>query len=150
MIDGVIIKKLKKYEDDRGWVTELYRSDEESFDLQMSYASYTKFNVVRGPHEHIKQSDYFCFSGPGDFEMHLWDNRKDSPTYKEYVKMVVGESNPAVTIIPPGVVHGYKSISENGSWYVNTPNALYAGKDKQEEVDEIRHETDESSEFKIL
>lgn len=149
MIEGVIIKELKKYEDDRGWVAELYRSDEDNFKPEMSYASFTKHNVVRGPHEHKEQSDYFCFFGPGDFEMHLWDNREDSKTYEKYEKMIVGSSKPVVVVVPPGVVHGYKCVSENGAWYVNSPNALYAGKDKKEEVDEIRHEVDPNSKFKI-
>ena len=42
----------------------------------------------------------------------LWDNRKDSPTYGQYEKLIVGQSNKVSVLIPPGVVHGYKSISE--------------------------------------
>jgi len=149
MIDGVIIKKLNKFEDERGWLTEIYRSDETKHRPAMSYASFSKFGAIRGPHEHVKQSDFFCFFGPGDFTMHLWDNRKDSSTFGEKMEMTVGESNPATILIPPGVVHGYKCVSENGSWYVNLPDVLFAGEGKKEEVDEIRHEADVDSKFKI-
>ncbi|MFA7662301.1 MAG: dTDP-4-dehydrorhamnose 3,5-epimerase family protein [Patescibacteria group bacterium] len=149
MIEGVIIKEAKKYEDARGWVAEFYRSDEINFIPQMAYVSFSKFNIVRGPHEHTHQSDYFCFFGPGNFEMYLWDDRKDSVTYGEHFTMIVGEDKPTIVIVPPGVVHGYKCVSENGAWYINQPDGLYAGKDKKEPVDEIRHEAEENSRFKI-
>ncbi|MDD5043068.1 MAG: dTDP-4-dehydrorhamnose 3,5-epimerase family protein [Patescibacteria group bacterium] len=150
MIDRVIIKNLKIFKDERGWVAELYRHDEMDFVPAMAYASFSENGAVRGPHEHKKQSDYFCFFGPGDFMMYLWDERKDSSTYGEKMEMRVGESNPLAVLVPPGVVHGYKCVSESGAWYVNLPDALYAGKNKKEAVDEIRHEKDgANSKFKI-
>lgn len=149
MIEGVIIKQFNKFEDNRGWVAEVYRRDETSYRPAMAYASFSHYNITRGPHEHKKQTDLFCFFGPGDFKMYLWDNRKDSPTFGERAEMVVGESNPASILVPPGVVHGYKCVSLEGAWYVNLPDTLYAGKGKKEEVDEIRHEGDTDSKFKI-
>ncbi len=149
MIKGVVIKELKKIEDERGWLTEFYRKDETDFIPAMAYASYSHKGVVRGPHEHVSQSDFFCFFGPGKFVMYLWDNRKDSSTHGEHEEMEVGEDNPVTILVPPGVVHGYKCVSEGGAWYVNMPDALYAGEDKSREVDEIRHEADPDSKFKI-
>ncbi len=148
-MDGVIIKQFKKFEDPRGWVAELYRQDETEHHPAMAYASFSHYGVVRGPHEHEKQNDFFCFFGPGDFSMHLWDNRKNSPTFGETIEVIVGESNPASILVPVGVVHGYKCVSEKGGWYVNLPSALYAGEGKKEPVDEIRHEKDSNSKFKI-
>ncbi len=149
MINGVIIKNLSKYKDDRGWLMEVYRSDINKFKTEMCYLSHTEKDVVRGPHEHINQTDYFVFIGYGDFEFYLWDNRKDSTTHGERMKFVVGESNKVSVIVPPGVVHGYKSISESGSLCINLPDKLYAGEGKKDKVDEIRHENDIDSEFKI-
>ncbi len=82
-IDGVIIKKMELFSDSRGWLMELFREDnnlEPGFQPAMSYISVTKPSVTRGPHEHMEQTDYFCFLGK--FNLYLWDNRKDSPTYK--------------------------------------------------------------------
>lgn len=149
MIPGVIIKELKQYHDDRGWLAEIYRDDETDFRPAMSYVSVTKPGVVRGPHEHVKQSDCFVFVGPGSFSLHLWDNRHNSPTYGQYFTAEYGENNPAAVIIPPGVVHGYKCVSKIPSLVINLPDTLYAGQDKAEEVDEIRHEQDPESKFKI-
>ena len=149
MIEGVIIKGLDKYEDERGWLAEIWRSDESSFRPEMGYVSVTKPGVVRGPHEHKFQADGFVFLGPGSFKLYLWDNRKESETFQEKMEIEVGENNPVFVIVPPGVVHGYKCISETDAFCINLPDKLYKGENKQEEVDEIRHEQDPDSFFKI-
>ena len=149
MIKDLVVKKINKYEDERGWLAEIYREDEIDFHVAMSYISSTKPGVIRGPHEHKYQSDFFVFIGPGDFELHLWDRRKESETFKEYVKIAVGVKNPCFVIVPPGVVHGYKCISSDSGWCVNLPNKLYKGKNKSEEIDEIRWEIDKNSPYII-
>ena len=149
MIQGVEIKKLQEFSDKRGWLIEIFRSDESKIRPQMSYVSHTKHNVIRGPHEHKHQSDFFIFIGYGDFELHLWDNRSNSSSYKIYQKIVVGKSNQVSVLVPPGVVHGYKAISSEGSLSINLPDKLYKGPNKKEEIDEIRHEEDSNSPFKI-
>jgi dTDP-4-dehydrorhamnose 3,5-epimerase len=150
MIEGVIVKKLQKYDDARGWLAEIWRSDEIDYRPTMAYASQTKPGTVRGPHEHVKQSDYFVFFGPGTFELHLWDRRENSTTYKEYFKEEFGENSPAIVIVPPGVVHGYKNISSADALSINLADKLWRGEGKKEEVDEIRWETDPSSPYKIV
>jgi dTDP-4-dehydrorhamnose 3,5-epimerase len=150
MIKDVKIRKLIKHSDNRGWLSEIFRKDKNKILPVMSYVSYTKFNQIRGPHEHLKQTDFFVFIGPGDFELYLWDNRKDSETYGDKIKIVVGENNKASVLIPPKIVHGYKAVSKKGSFCINLPDKLYAGENKEEEeVDEIRHENDANSLFKI-
>ncbi len=149
MIEGVEIKNLTVFQDSRGWLKEIYRDDEDNISPAMCYVSHTVFNEIRGPHEHKYQSDFFVFIGPGDFELYLWDDRKQSPTYGENLKIIVGQSNSVSVLVPPGVVHGYKSITKSGSFSINLPDKLYAGPGKKEEVDEIRHEHDSTSNFII-
>lgn len=149
MIKGVIIKNLQKFEDQRGWLTEIWRNDEMDYQPVMSYISVTKPGQTRGPHEHKFQSDFFVFVGPGTYALHLWDNRQDSETYQEKQIIEVGEKNPVGVVVPPGVVHGYKNISDKNAWSINLPDKLYKGEFKQEEVDEIRWESDPESPFKI-
>lgn len=149
MIEGVIIKKLNKYKDERGWLSEIYREDEADFKPVMAYISVTKPGVVRGPHEHVHQTDAFVFVGPGSFDLHLWDRRGKSTTKGEHVKLEAGEENPCLVIVPPGVVHGYKCVSDTDGYCVNLPNKLYKGRNKQAEIDEIRWEDDENSPYKI-
>jgi dTDP-4-dehydrorhamnose 3,5-epimerase len=149
MINGVIIKKININKDERGWLGEIYRTDETGYKPMMSYVSLTKPGVVRGPHEHKFQSDFFVFIGPGNFELHLWDNREGSETKGEYMKIEAGEKNPTSVIVPPGVVHAYKCVSDIPGYSINFPDKLYKGENKTEEVDEIRWENDENSPFKI-
>lgn len=148
-IKGVIVRELKKFFDKRGWLTELFRKDEldEEFLPAMAYISSTNPGVTRGPHEHWDQADFFCFIGPSDFKLRLWDNRKHSETFGSMMTMVVGETNPAAVLIPAGVVHGYKNVGEVDGIVINCPNRLYAGAGRKEEVDEIRHENDGESTF---
>lgn len=151
MIKGIIIKNISKNEDERGWLSEIFRQDElNGYQPVMSYVSSTKPRVVRGPHEHKFQSDCFVFIGPGTFELYLWDRREDSETKGEHLKIEVGENNPVLVIVPPGVVHGYKCIGDKDAWSINLPDKLYKGENKSEEVDEIRWEKDPNSPYKIL
>ncbi len=150
-IDGVVIRELKKYVDDRGWLCELFREDEiqkEHLPV-MSYISVTYPGITRGPHEHETQTDYFCFLGPSNFKLCLWDNRKHSKTYGNTVTKYFGEDFPAMVIVPPGVVHGYKNTGIIPGTVVNFPNKLFAGKKRKDQVDEIRHENDSNSPFRI-
>jgi len=150
-IKGVVVRELKKYYDTRGWLTELFRHDEleEEFFPTMSYISSTNPGITRGPHEHRDQADLFCFIGPSDFKLRLWDNRKDSETFECVMTMVVGEGNPAAVLIPAGVVHGYQNVGDVDGIVINCPNRLYAGAGREEEVDEIRHENVGESIFRM-
>ena len=148
-IEGVIVKQLAKFSDERGYLVETFRIDNLSSKLRpvMSYVSYTKPGVARGPHEHMEQTDIFCFMGPGNFKIRLWDNRKDYNSYGNFMELIGGKDNPIQLIVPPGVVHGYKNISEDEMGMVlNYPNKLYGGLNKKEKIDEIRHE-DKEDEF---
>jgi dTDP-4-dehydrorhamnose 3,5-epimerase len=145
-IEGVVIDKLIKFFDERGFLVETFRIDNlpDNLQLEMSYVSYTKPGITRGPHEHNKQTDIFCFIGPGNFMIKLWDNRKESKTFGYYMEIIGGEDNPIRVIVPPGIVHGYKNISSEADGMVlNYPDKLYRGSGKKEEVDEIRHEDKE-------
>jgi dTDP-4-dehydrorhamnose 3,5-epimerase len=148
-IDGVICKNIKAYTDQRGWLMEIYREDEleEEIHPVMAYLSETLPGVVRGPHQHHYQADYFAFLGPGEFCLYLWDIRSKSPTYGASMKICVGQANRCAVAVPPGVVHAYKNVGETAGWVFNLPNRLYAGEGKKDPVDEIRHENDPCSPF---
>lgn len=150
-IDGVILTSLSPHRDSRGWLLEIYREDQLSAEYHpvMAYVSETLPGVVRGPHEHIDQTDYFAFMGPGDFLLYLWDSRPDSPTCGIRMKVAVGESNRQSVLVPPGVVHAYKNVGAVSGWVFNAPNRLYAGPGKQEPVDELRHEDRPDSPYRF-
>jgi dTDP-4-dehydrorhamnose 3,5-epimerase len=150
-IIDVIIWDLKKNQDKRGWLIELFRNDDiaEEFLPTMSYISQTEPGIARGPHEHKDQADLFCFIGPSTFRLYLWDARKNSPTYGNKMIFDAGEMKPQAVIVPAGVVHAYKNVGSIPGWVINLPNRLYAGKGRKEVVDEIRHESDPNSPFQL-
>ena len=150
-IKGVVIRKLAKSEDSRGWLTEIFRNDEleGEFFPTMAYISSTKPGVTRGPHEHREQADLFCFVGPSNFKLRLWDNRRDSETFRRVTTVVVGQENPSTVLVPAGVVHAYQNIGDAEGIVINCPNRLYRGNGRKAEVDEIRHENDGETIFRM-
>ena len=150
-IEGVIVKDIRKFVDERGWLAELFRDDETDAEFRpaMAYVSTTLAGVQRGPHEHVDQADYFCFIGPSNFKMRLWDNRADSATFGNVMTLFVGEDAPKSVIVPKGVVHAYRNVGQSIGVVINLPNRLYAGKGRREEVDEIRHEDDPETIFRV-
>jgi dTDP-4-dehydrorhamnose 3,5-epimerase len=150
-IADVVVYPLKKYFDDRGWLAELFRHDEmeSEFYPVMSYVSFTRPGIQRGPHEHVDQADLFCFIGPSTFNIRLWDNRRESPTYRHMMSINAGSDDPKAVVVPKGVVHGYKNIGDVDGMVLNCPNRLYMGKNKAEPVDEIRHEDEPDTIFSM-
>lgn len=145
-IPGVLKTSLKEFHDNRGWLAETFRIDEiDGFRPEMGYISVTRPGIIRGPHEHMEQTDYFCFFGK--FTLYLWDNRKESPTYMK--RIVIDNADRMIVIVPPRVVHAYKNNGDCDGMVLNFPDKLYRGWGKKENVDEIRYEDDPESPFKI-
>lgn len=150
-ISGVKTYRLNKIQDDRGWLAELFRNDEleREFHPAMAYVSFTKPGVIRGPHEHREQADLFCFFGPSTFKLRMWDNRQGSESQNHLMTIVAGQDDPMAIIIPAGVVHAYRNIGGTDGLVINCPNRLYMGAGRREAVDEIRHEDDPGTVFRM-
>ncbi len=150
-IPGVICRALVIYPDSRGWLAEIFRQDEldQGQIPVMAYISVTQPGVGRGPHAHRQQTDLFCFPGPGEFRISLWDHRPESSAYGVHQNFVLGEKCPGVVIIPPGVVHGYRTLSDHPGLVCNFANRLYKGRGRTEPVDEIRFEDAPDSPFRL-
>lgn len=148
-INDVVVYPLKKFADERGWLAELFRHDQidAEFYPAMSYLSFTKPGITRGPHEHIDQADLFCFIGPSVFKLRLWDNRENSSTYRSMMTLFPGADNAQAVIVPKGVVHAYKNIGPEDGMVINCPNRLYKGENYGDEIDEVRHEDDPGTIF---
>jgi dTDP-4-dehydrorhamnose 3,5-epimerase len=150
-IEGVVAHEVRRHEDERGWLSELFRHDEldEEFHPAMAYLSMTKPGVTRGPHEHVDQADLFFFVGWSRFRIDLWDNRHGSASYGTHDCLEAAEGTPLFVLVPKGVVHQYRNVGSREGLVVNCPNRLYAGWGRREAVDEIRHEDDPQSPFRV-
>lgn len=147
-IAGVVFFDLDIHHDSRGFLIELFRNDflDANNFPTMAYLSQTLPGVSRGPHEHEGQSDLFCFVGPGDFELVLWEKTSGHPKEERHL---VGESNPVAVIVPPGVVHAYRNVSNSPGIVFNAPNRLFAGPGRCYPIDEIRHESKDGSPYSV-
>ncbi len=56
---------------------------------------------------------------------------------------------PGIVIIPPGVVHGYRNLSDHPGLVCNFANRLYRGPGRSEPADEIRFEDAADSPFHL-
>ena len=112
MIDGIVIKALKTHEDERGFFREIFRFSEEYNDVSVGQLSHSLVNegVIKAWHGHREQSQW-NYVVTGLIKVVLYDNRANSPTYKETMEFFVGDGqDPCAYFFPPGVLHGYKCL----------------------------------------
>lgn len=134
MIQGVKIKKLKVIPDERGRLMEMLRCDDDFFTkFGQAYMTAAYPGVVKGWHYHKIQADNMTII-KGMMKVVLYDDRKNSKTYKEVNEFFVGEHNPTLIHIPAGVMHGFKCISEAEAICINIPTEPY----NYEKPDEYR------------
>ena len=132
MIQGVRVKSLKVIPDERGWLMEMLRCDDELFvGFGQVYMTAAYPGVVKGWHYHKKQIDHFvCVKGM--MKVVLFDSREGSPTRGEVNEFFIGERNAQLVQIPPLVLHGFKCISDAPAILINTVTQPYDHADPDE------------------
>lgn len=111
MIQDVVIKEIVSHRDHRGFFREVFRETEEIFTHyddgfgQFSH-SLSHTDVIKAWHGHKVQAQW-NYIPIGAAKVVLYDDRKDSKTYKEFMEFFCGENYPAAAYaFPPGVLHG--------------------------------------------
>jgi dTDP-4-dehydrorhamnose 3,5-epimerase len=125
-IQGVRTKPLRVLPDERGWLMEVLRGDDEIFrKFGQVYVSATYPGVVKAWHYHERQIDYFaCVAGM--VKLVLVDTRDDSSTRGVVNEFFIGTQNPLLVEVPNLVYHGWKCISTEPSLVLNVPTEPYA------------------------
>lgn len=133
-IDGVFIQPLKVVPDERGRLMEIMRRDDPFFTgFGQVYLSTVYPGVVKAWHYHSIQDDRFtCVRGM--VKAVLYDDREGSKTRGALNVIYVGEFNPALIVIPAGVYHGWKCVSDYEAYVINIPSQPY----NREDPDEFR------------
>ena len=133
-IDGVKIKKLSIIPDERGWLMEILRCDEDFFEkFGQVYLTTAYPGVVKAWHFHKKQTDNFtCVHGM--MKVVLYDARKEASSFGNLIEIFVGEKNPVLIRVPPGVYHGFKGIGTETAYFLSIPTESY----NYSEPDEFR------------
>jgi len=125
MISGVTSKELRPYADERGYLQEILRSDEEFFEgFGQLYVSLNYPGVVRAWHYHKEQVDFITVVR-GMAKIVAYDGREGSPTHGEVNEFFVGEHNRMLIRIPEHVMHGYKTVGVEPCLLINLPTRCY-------------------------
>ncbi len=112
MIEGVVLKELETFNDDRGFFRELIRSTDDSFREGFGQWSHSLMfdGVIKAWHFHRIQTDWWYIVS-GVLRVGLCDLREESDTYKQSMDFLMGDLQPArVLKIPPGIAHGCKTV----------------------------------------
>ncbi|SCY34211.1 dTDP-4-dehydrorhamnose 3,5-epimerase family protein [Desulfoluna spongiiphila] len=127
LIEGVLIKSLDVFSDERGYLMEIMRFNDEPMnagEIKQAIASYSHPGMVKGWHLHSVQEDHLvCVTGM--IKLVLYDYREDSPTYGVLNEIFMGERNPRAVFIPPGIFHGTKNIGSGISLVIGMPSVYY-------------------------
>lgn len=139
MIDGIIIKDLKVFPDDRGTLMEMWRSDDEDFrSFGQAYVTSAYPGVVKAWHHHERQTDHWvCLVGTA--KVGLYDGREASPTFGETQTVYLGVGAPRLLIIPAGVEHGFTPVGGQECMILNIPDRLF----DYDHPDELRRPFDD-------
>ncbi|MHC4942396.1 MAG: dTDP-4-dehydrorhamnose 3,5-epimerase family protein [Planctomycetota bacterium] len=110
MIDGVLVKKIQVYHDDRGSLMEVLKEGDLLFkNIKQTTFTMAYPGVIKAFHWHKFQYDLWFFTR-GAAQVVLYDLRDDSPTRGETNVFYMGEKNSILLSIPPGVAHGYRVL----------------------------------------
>jgi dTDP-4-dehydrorhamnose 3,5-epimerase len=141
VIEGVATKKLKVVPDERGRLMECLRSDDDLFiKFGQLYVSTTLPGVVKGWHlHHVQWDNVVCIKGM--IKLALCDGRDGSPTKGQVDEFFLGEHNPLLVRVPPGLWHGWKCVSTDEAYIVNAPTEVYVYDSPDQ--DELPHDTPE-------
>lgn len=134
LIDGVKAVAVPLWPDDRGYFMEVLRVGKglagyfDPATTQVSTAlSYP--GTIKAFHFHLHQTD--CWQPvAGMFQVVLVDLREESPTFGKRNTFYLGQLRPWQLIIPPGVGHGYKIISQDPAVLVYVTNQFYNPEDE--------------------
>jgi dTDP-4-dehydrorhamnose 3,5-epimerase len=107
VIDGVQVIPLKRFEDERGWFSELMRASELPKPVRQSNLVFSRRGVIRGLHYHERgQDDLFaCVSGM--VRVVVLD-RENGDTFTEDI----GDDNPVAVYVPGHHGHGYEALTD--------------------------------------
>ena len=112
MIQGVVVKQLVTYPDERGFFREVIRATDEFFREGFAQWSHSLMHsgVAKAWHVHQRQVDWW-YVAAGVIKVALYDTRPKSPSHGEIMELLMGDNQPATVLrVPPGVAHGCKCM----------------------------------------
>ena len=136
-IQGVWLKSLRVFADDRGILAEVLREDDAFFGSEFAGFGQTTLTmsypgVIKAFHWHRHQDDAWLVVR-GMVRTVLYDLRESSPTHGVTETHCLGDHNRQLLIIPRGVAHGYQVLGEEPAWLVYHASRTYDPQQPDEE-----------------
>ena len=140
MLNGIIVKQLKRIPDERGFFTEIFRNDWkdliESEEIAQANLSISYPGIVRAWHKHERgQIDYFVIV-KGALKICAYDDNT-----QELNEIISTGDNLQIVKIPGHYWHGFKVVGNETAKLVYLVNRLY----DYSSPDELRKEWNDSS-----
>jgi dTDP-4-dehydrorhamnose 3,5-epimerase len=118
-IEGVSLRLLNIFKDQRGQVMHMLRSDSKEFEgFGEVYFSKTNPKIIKGWKQHLKKNQLLTVP-IGQVKFVLFDQRKNSPTYGDINEIIIGEDNYGLLRIPHSIIYAFQTISNKESLIVN-------------------------------
>jgi len=125
MIDGVVIKKLAQFHDERGKVMRLLDSSSENFAaINEVYFSCIYANAIKGWHRHKMMTLNYA-SIFGSVKCVLFDDRDNSPTKGVIQEIFLSPENYCLVSVPPKIWNGFKGLGTDMSTVVNCASMIH-------------------------
>ena len=107
MIEGVQLIPLRKFEDERGWFTEIRRESTMPKPTRQTNVVFSRRGVIRGLHYHERGQDDLFVCLQGMVRVVLLD-RESGETFS----VDIGDDNPAAVYVPGRLAHGYEALTD--------------------------------------
>ena len=118
-------KDLKIITDERGFLVELLRDDDEIFKkFGQVYITCCEPGFVKAWHYHKIKTDYFtCINGTA--RVVVFDDREGSPTKGELKEYILSVDNPQLVKIPTGCYHGFEAVGDENAYIISITTESY-------------------------
>ena len=126
LIEGVVSRPALTHVDERGTMCEVYDPAWGAVDFPLVTVSlYTiRPGMTKGWVVHREQDDR-NFLTRGRVKWVLYDDRPNSPTYRQISELHVSEYNRQLVVIPRGVFHAVQNVGDVEAIIVDMPSVRY-------------------------
>jgi dTDP-4-dehydrorhamnose 3,5-epimerase len=107
VIEGLVRIPLPRFEDERGWFSELRRDSALPKPMAQTNLAFSRAGVIRGLHYHERGQDDLFACLRGTSRVVVLD-RATGETFTEDI----GEDNPVALYIPGHNAHGYEALTD--------------------------------------
>jgi len=107
VIEGLRRIPLQRFEDERGWFSEIYRASQIEKPVRQTNVSFSREGVIRGLHFHERGQDDLFVCLQGRLRVVVLDLETDE-TFTEDI----GDGNPVAIYVPGRCAHGFEALTD--------------------------------------